>query len=38
MKTMLFDPRVKEIVDASRSQLDKLKTEREAELKAFEAD
>ncbi len=36
MKALLFDPRVKEIIDASRNNLEKLQKERDAELKLFE--
>lgn len=36
MKAMLFDPRVKEIIDASRNNLEKLQKERDAEMKLFE--
>lgn len=36
MKALLFDPRVKEIIDVSRNNLEKLQKERDAELKLFE--
>lgn len=38
MKALMFDPRVKEIVDASRNNLEKLHKERDAEMKVFEAE
>lgn len=38
MKALMFDPQVKEIVDASRNNLEKLHKERDAEMKQFEAE
>ena len=36
MKALMFDPRVKEIVDASRLNLERLLKERDEEIKLFE--
>lgn len=38
MKSLMFDPRVKEIIDASRQNLEKLQKERDAQMKQFQAD
>jgi hypothetical protein len=37
MKALMFDPRVKEIVDASRLNLERLLKERDEEIKLFES-
>jgi hypothetical protein len=38
MKSLLFDPQVKQIIDASRLNLEQLQKERDLEIKQFEVD